>query len=148
MRVSISLIVVGLLAFLGASNAHPQSHLPEPDATQLRLHELWLGVTDITESIDFYTTHLGWELIEQADGYAQLGNSQTTLVMIPAAAPVHHTRYSVKTMFNFYVDDVRAKRESFLHAGVRLLDDEIYEAAVGDWFGFFDPSGTPDQIFL
>ena len=129
---------VTLIAAIGL--AHAES--TPATGNELRLEELWISVTDLDEAARFYSEHLSWRVVTREPEYVTLHNGQLGLVMVSAAAPVRHTRYSVKTMFNFYVDDLRAKRESFRHAGVRLLDDKIYEAAVGDWFAFFDPSGN------
>ncbi len=136
------LVFAAVISIAGIGLAHAQSTPATDNDSELRLEELWISVTDLDEATRFYSEHLGWRVVRHEPEYVTLHNGQLGLVMVSAAAPVRHTRYSVKTMFNFYVDDVRAKRESFRRAGVRLLDNNIYEAAVGDWFAFFDPSGN------
>ena len=134
------LVFAAVISIAGIGFAHAQS--TPATGNELRLEELWISVIDLDEAASFYSEYLGWRVVTREPEYVTLHNGQLGLVMVSAAVPVRHTRYSVKTMFNFYVDDLRAKRESFRRAGVRLLDDKIYEAAVGDWFAFFDPSGN------
>ncbi len=136
------LVFAAVTSIAGISLAQAQSTPATSNDNELRLEELWISVTDLDEAASFYGEHLGWHVVTHEPDYVTLHNGLLGLVMVPAAVPVRHTRYSVKTMFNFYVDDLRVKRESFRRAGVRLLDDNIYEAVVGDWFAFFDPSGN------
>ncbi len=136
------LAIAAVVSIAGIGFADAQSTPATSNDNELRLEELWISVTDLDEAASFYGEHLGWHGVTHKPEYVTLHNGQLGLVMVSAAAPVRHTRYSVKTMFNFYVDDLRVKRETFRRAGVRLLDDNIYEAAVGDWFAFFDPSGN------
>ncbi len=65
---------------------------------------LSLTVTDLARSLTFYTTALGFALLDQADGAATLGVDGTPLLLLtehPGAQPWPHDRYGYTGLYHF-----------------------------------------------
>ncbi|MFD6624410.1 VOC family protein [Streptomyces diastaticus] len=116
-----------------------------------------LNVTDLTRSIDFYTTALGFEVVrrspEGAEPWAHLGLGTAVLLTLwqqalhgfeGADAGLHHLSFEVASL-----DELAALEGRVRAAGVRLREDAQGLAKPSDsgQFFFHDPDGIRLELY-
>lgn len=111
-------------------------------------------VDDVTASIDFYTTHLGFALAQRyGPAMAILNRDDLTLwvagPLASASRPMPDGRTPVAGGWNRFVvevDDLPAMVERMRAGGVVFLND-IVEGPGGRQILCVDPSGNPVELF-
>lgn len=111
-------------------------------------------VDDVTASIDFYTTHLGFSLVQRfGPAMAILRRDDLTLwvagPLASAARPMPDGRQPVAGGWNRFVIDVTeldSTVSGMRAAGVRFLND-VVEGPGGRQILCVDPSGNPIELF-
>lgn len=94
-----------------------------PDGMKLKHRDFGIITTQLTASSDFYTTHLGFTVVYEADWYIHLKNGDIELgLMAPGLerqpACLRQPYGSVGIWISFEVEDVDAEYERLKAAGV------------------------------
>jgi catechol 2,3-dioxygenase-like lactoylglutathione lyase family enzyme len=111
-------------------------------------------VDDIQESIDFYTKHLGFELLSSAPpAFADVKRGNLRLLLAgpksSAGRPMADGEKPGPGGWNrvhFIVDDVEAEVSRLRNAGARFRND-IIEGPGGKQILLLDPSGNVVELF-
>ena len=111
-------------------------------------------VRDTKEAIDFYTTHLGFELIsDQSPAFADVKLGDLRLLLSgptsSAGRPMPDGRRPEPGGWNrihLIVDDIEAEVARLRTAGVRFRND-IIKGPGGSQVVIDDPSGNPIELF-
>ena len=111
-------------------------------------------VEDVTASVAFYTTHLGFALVQRyGPAMAILARGDLTLwvagPLASAARPMPDGRVPVAGGWNRFVlevDDLATTVETMREAGVEFFND-IVEGPGGSQILCVDPSGNPVELF-
>jgi catechol 2,3-dioxygenase-like lactoylglutathione lyase family enzyme len=111
-------------------------------------------VDDVQESIDFYTTHLGFELLSSAPpAFADVKRGNLRLLLAgpksSAGRPMADGEKPGPGGWNrvhFIVDDVEAEVSRLRDAGARFRND-IIEGPGGKQILLLDPSGNVVELF-
>ncbi|MFC4559220.1 VOC family protein [Virgibacillus kekensis] len=103
-----------------------------------RIDTVFLEVTDIEKSIEWYTDVLDLELrwFQKEGGYAaiEIGETPLTLVRASEVKPATHCQ------FNFFTNDIKAAHERLQENNVDV--DEIVDYGDVLSFEFRDPDGN------
>jgi catechol 2,3-dioxygenase-like lactoylglutathione lyase family enzyme len=103
-----------------------------------RIDTVFLQVSDIDESIKWYTETLGFNLrwFDNENGYAAINVSETplTLVRVKEVKPATHNP------FNFYTSDINKVHEELNKKGVEVEDIVDYGNVLS--FNFKDLDGN------
>jgi len=111
-------------------------------------------VDDVQESIDFYTKHLGFELLSSAPpAFADVKHGNLRLLLAgpksSAGRPMADGKKPGPGGWNrvhFIVDDVEAEVSRLRDAGARFRND-IIEGPGGKQILLLDPSGNVVELF-
>jgi catechol 2,3-dioxygenase-like lactoylglutathione lyase family enzyme len=111
-------------------------------------------VNDVGPSIEFYTKHLGFELVEQmGPAFAIIAKGDLTLWLsgpqTSAARPMPDGRKPEPGGWNRFVievDDIEALVAQMKNAGIKFRN-EIISGPGGKQILAEDPSGNPIEIF-
>ncbi|WP_042148044.1 VOC family protein [Paucisalibacillus sp. EB02] len=115
-----------------------------------KIGSIFIPVTDIEKSIDWYEKLLGVKKIDRwEDGagfYFPTGSAQLALVKVVDPQP---TEFIIKgdqknSYFNFVVDDIETAHQHFKNNGILTTDIDTF----GDmkFFDFFDLDGNPFSV--
>src|SRR5207237_7018237 len=110
-------------------------------------------VDDVEAAVDFYTTHLGFELLtDQAPAFADVARGNLRLLLSgprsSAGRPMPDGRTPEPGGWNrihFIVDDIQAEIDRLRAAGVRFRD--IVTGPGGSQILLEDPAGNPSELF-
>ena len=100
-------------------------------------------VADLGTFTDFYTRVLGFDLVEQRDGYAAVRRGPVRIGAVPAWSPVDPRARRVPTGVEFVIEvaDLPAERDRIVAAGAELEADlQTRPWGLAD-FRLFDPDG-------
>lgn len=111
-------------------------------------------VDDVESAVAFYTTHLGFELLNNpVPAFADVARGSLRLLLSgPASSagrPMPDGRQPEPGGWNrihFVVDDIKAEVERLRAAGVTFRND-IVTGPGGSQILFDDPSGNPVELF-
>jgi catechol 2,3-dioxygenase-like lactoylglutathione lyase family enzyme len=111
-------------------------------------------VNDVERAIDFYTTHLGFQLLTNAaPAFADVKRGNLRLLLSgptsSAGRPMPDGRVPSSGGWNrihFVVDDIEAEVERLRTAGIRFKND-IVRGPGGSQILLEDPAGNPIELF-
>jgi len=111
-------------------------------------------VDDVSESLDFYIRHLGFELgFDMSPAVAEVRRGNLRLLLSgptsSAARPMPDGRQPAPGGWNrlhFHVDDIGAEVERLRAAGVGFRSD-VVKGPGGSQIVLDDPSGNPVELF-
>ncbi|QOR68766.1 VOC family protein [Cytobacillus suaedae] len=106
-----------------------------------RIDTVFLEVSDIQQSIDWYTTILGFELRWQHGVYAALNVSETPLTLVQKNDDFQPNK---KSLFNFYVSDVNEAHSHLVNNEVKVEDIQVEDDV--SWFVFYDLDGNRLEV--
>ena len=115
-----------------------------------KVGSIFIPVTDIKKSTDWYVKFLGVKIIDSwEDGagfYLPAGTTQLALVKVESPQP---TEFIIKgeqknSYFNFVVDDIEAAHQQFRNNGI--VTTEIDDFGGMKFFDFFDLDGNPFSV--
>jgi len=115
-----------------------------------KVGSIFIPVTDIKKSTDWYVKFLGVKIIDSwEDGagfYLPAGTTQLALVKVESPQP---TEFIIKgeqknSYFNFIVDDIEAAHQQFRNNGI--VTTEIDDFGGMKFFDFFDLDGNPFSV--
>lgn|SRR5690606_14653946 len=115
-----------------------------------RVGGIFIPVTDMEKSIDWYVKFLGAKIIDRwEDGagfYLPIGTAQMALVKVESPQP---TEFTIKgerknCYFNFVVDDIETAHQHFNSNGIATT--EIDDLGGMKFFDFFDLDGNPFSV--
>ena len=115
-----------------------------------KVGSIFIPVTDIKKSTDWYVKFLGVKIIDSwEDGagfYLPAGTTQLALVKVESPQP---TEFIIKgeqknSYFNFVVDDIQAAHQQFRNNGI--VTTEIDDFGGMKFFDFFDLDGNPFSV--
>ncbi|WP_226680901.1 VOC family protein [Sutcliffiella horikoshii] len=115
-----------------------------------RVGSIFIPVTDIEKSTEWYEKFLGAKMIESwGDGigfYLPSGPTQIALVKVESPQPTEfRTNGNQKNgYFNFVVDDIAATHQHFKSKGI--VTSEIDDFGGMKFFDFFDLDGNPFSV--
>ncbi|WP_409290830.1 VOC family protein [Peribacillus sp. SCS-37] len=115
-----------------------------------KVGSIFIPVTDIEKSADWYEKYLGARRIDSwEDGagfYLSSGSTQLALVKVESPQPAEFTiRGSQKNAyFNFIVDDIEAAHQHFLNNGI--VTSPIKDFSGMKYFDFVDLDGNPFSV--
>lgn len=108
-----------------------------------RIDTVFLPVTDIERSIDWYTTRLGlklrWHLKEHGYAALDIAEGETPMTLVQVASDQFIAPKSEP--FNFYSPNIQLTYEAFKQAGIEV--STLNEDGVVTFFQFKDPDGNP-----
>ncbi len=120
------------------------------------MSDVWIRylVDDVSESIDFYTRHLGFELgFDMSPAVAEVQRGSLRLLLSgpksSAARPMPDGRRPEPGGWNrlhFHVEDIGAEVERLRAAGIGFRSD-IVRGPGGSQIVLDDPSGNPIELF-
>lgn len=111
---------------------------------------IFIPVTDIAKSTDWYEKFLGVKLIESwEDGagfYLPTGSTQLALVKVDSPQPTEFTTKGSQknSYYNFVVDDIEAAHQHFKSNDI--VTTEIDDFGGMKFFDFFDLDGNPFSV--
>lgn len=111
---------------------------------------IFIPVTDIEKSTDWYVKFLGVKIIDSwGDGagfYLPNGTTQLALVKVEAPQPTEFmtTGDQKNAYFNFVVDDIETAHQHFKNNGI--VTTEIEDFGGMKCFDFFDLDGNPFSV--
>ena len=111
-------------------------------------------VNDVDAAVDFYTTHLGFELLTNAaPAFADVHRGQLRLLLSGPASSAGRSMPDGRqpapggwNRIHLVVDDVAAEAELLRTAGIVFRNDVITGPG-GSQVVFDDPSGNPIELF-
>lgn len=115
-----------------------------------KVGSIFIPVTDMKKSTDWYVKFLGVKIIDSwEDGagfYLPAGTTQLALVKVESPQP---TEFIIKgeqknSYFNFIVDDIEAAHQQFRNNGI--VTTEIDDFGGMKFFDFFDLDGNPFSV--
>ncbi|MEI2366331.1 VOC family protein [Niallia circulans] len=115
-----------------------------------KVGSIFIPVTDMKKSTDWYVKFLGVKIIDSwEDGagfYLPTGTTQLALVKVESPQP---TEFIIKgeqknSYFNFVVDDIEAAHQQFRNNGI--VTTEIDDFGGMKFFDFFDLDGNPFSV--
>ncbi|MEZ2717984.1 VOC family protein [Niallia circulans] len=115
-----------------------------------KVGSIFIPVTDIKKSTDWYVKFLGVKIIDSwEDGagfYLPAGTTQLALVKVDSPQP---TEFIIKgdrknSYFNFVVDNIEAAHQQFRNNGI--VTTEIDDFGGMKFFDFFDLDGNPFSV--
>ncbi|AYV68657.1 VOC family protein [Niallia circulans] len=115
-----------------------------------KVGSIFIPVTDIKKSTDWYVKFLGVKIIDSwEDGagfYLPAGTTQLALVKVESPQP---TEFIIKgdqknSYFNFVVDNIEAAHQQFRNNGI--VTTEIDDFGGMKFFDFFDLDGNPFSV--
>ncbi|MDR4316665.1 Predicted enzyme related to lactoylglutathione lyase [Niallia circulans] len=115
-----------------------------------KVGSIFIPVTDMKKSTDWYVKFLGVKIIDSwEDGagfYLPAGTTQLALVKVESPQP---TEFIIKgeqknSYFNFVVDDIQAAHQQFRNNGI--VTTEIDDFGGMKFFDFFDLDGNPFSV--
>ncbi|NMO79985.1 VOC family protein [Niallia alba] len=115
-----------------------------------KVGSIFIPVTDIKKSTDWYVKFLGAKIIDSwEDGagfYLPAGTTQLALVKVESPQP---TEFIIKgeqknSYFNFVVDDIEAVHQQFRNNDI--VTTEIDDFGGMKFFDFFDLDGNPFSV--
>ncbi|RIW31621.1 VOC family protein [Bacillus salacetis] len=115
-----------------------------------KVGSIFIPVTDIEKSTDWYVKFLGVKIIDSwGDGagfYLPNGSTQLALVKVESPQP---TEFIIKgdqrnSYFNFVVDDIETAHQKFKQNGI--VTTEIDDFGGMKFFDFFDLDGNPFSV--
>ncbi|KLV27677.1 glyoxalase [Niallia circulans] len=115
-----------------------------------KVGSIFIPVTDMKKSTDWYVKFLGVKIIDSwEDGagfYLPAGTTQLALVKVESPQP---TEFIIKgeqknSYFNFVVDDLEAAHQQFRNNGI--VTTEIDDFGGMKFFDFFDLDGNPFSV--
>ncbi len=146
-----ALSVLATSAILAAmpAPASAQTASQQPVATasdQLSVGAIRLCVTDLADSVAFYTKHFAFTQLGdfRERGYGVLENHGTLLVLTKAEHPIAIADEQCHVRINFAVADLEAKRGEMQRDNVEFTGEGT--SGVGRWASFLDPSGNRHNI--
>jgi catechol 2,3-dioxygenase-like lactoylglutathione lyase family enzyme len=139
----IAFVVVTIAALAGADQASPK-----PQGMTLRLE---LFVTDIEQSIDFYTNVLGFERLKGGPTYVPVRSGSVVIGLGPANGlpkqhhfnpEVQNSRRGLGTEIVFEVGDIQAFFEKVKASGYKKVSSPLRKQSWGATdFRIVDPDG-------
>ncbi|WP_394581517.1 VOC family protein [Cytobacillus firmus] len=115
-----------------------------------KVGSIFIPVTDIEKSTDWYVKFLGVKIIDSwGDGagfYLPTGSTQLALVKVKSPQPTEFiTEGDQKnSYFNFVVDDIESAHQHFKNNGI--VTTEIDDFGGMKFFDFFDLDGNPFSV--
>lgn len=115
-----------------------------------KVGSIFIPVTDIEKSTDWYVKFLGVKVIDSwGDGagfYLPTGTTQLALVKVESPQP---TEFIIKgdqknSYFNFVVDDIETAHQHFKHNGIITTEIDVFGGM--KFFDFFDLDGNPFSV--
>jgi glyoxylase I family protein len=115
-----------------------------------KIGSIFIPVTDIEKSTEWYQNYLGVKRIEDwEDGagfYLPTGSTQLALVKVDSRQP---TEFIIKgnqknSYYNFIVDDIETAHQHFKNNGI--VTTEIDDFGGMKFFDFFDLDGNPFSV--
>lgn len=115
-----------------------------------KVGSIFIPVTDIKKSTDWYVKFLGVKIIDSwEDGagfYLPAGTTQLALVKVDSPQP---TEFIIKgdqknSYFNFVVDNIEVAHQQFRNNGI--VTTEIDDFGGMKFFDFFDLDGNPFSV--
>jgi catechol 2,3-dioxygenase-like lactoylglutathione lyase family enzyme len=111
-------------------------------------------VEDVSDAIDFYTTHLGFSLISsQAPAFADVERGELRLLLSGPTSSAGRSMPDGRrptpggwNRIHFVVDDLAAEVERLRAAGVSFRND-VVKGPGGSQILIDDPSGNPIELF-
>ncbi|MCW2975121.1 MAG: hypothetical protein JWM06_402 [Actinomycetia bacterium] len=111
-------------------------------------------VDDVDAAADFYTVHLGFELLSSSPpAFADIARGNLRLLLSgptsSAGRPMPDGRRPEPGGWNrihLLVDDIKSEVERLRQAGIRFRND-IVRGPGGSQIVFDDPSGNPIELF-
>lgn len=112
------------------------------------MHYFRMPVTDLEESVNWYTEHLGFHLKHRTENLAVVELQSGPLLIIVKADQSSRGHFTVNGQSEFSVafttTDIQQLYSSFKEQGIQV--DEIKEDNGHLYFHFFDPSGNKLQV--
>ena len=145
---------VALLATGWATSAADPSAAASDTAAPFRGVAVRYQVTDVERSVDFYTRHLGFKLLNRAGpAFAMVSSGELTLWLSgpksSGARPMPDGRRQEPGGWNriaLEVRDLNARVETLRKAGVRFRND-VETGPGGSQIQLDDPDGNPIELF-
>ena len=115
-----------------------------------KIGSIFIPVTDIEKSTDWYVKFLGVKLIdswrEGAGFYLPNGTAQLALIKVESPKPTEFIIQEDRknTYFNFIVDDIETAHQKFVQNGI--VTTEIDDIGGMKFFDFFDLDGNPFSV--
>ncbi|GIO23053.1 VOC family protein [Oceanobacillus sp. J11TS1] len=115
-----------------------------------QIGSIFIPVTDIEKSTDWYKQYLGAKLIDSWEGrsglYLPIGSTQLGLIKVTESQP---TEFTIKgsqknSYYNFVVDDITAAHQHFKSNDIATT--EIMRFGDMKFFDFFDLDGNPFSV--
>lgn len=115
-----------------------------------KVGSIFIPVTDIEKSTDWYVKFLGVKIIdswgEGAGFYLPTGTAQLALVKVESPQPTEFIIQGDRknSYFNFVVDDIETAHQQFKQNGI--VTTEIDDFGEMKFFDFFDLDGNPFSV--
>lgn len=115
-----------------------------------KIGSIFIPVTNMEKSTDWYEKYLGAKIIERWEGgagfYLPTGSTQLALVKVETAQPTEFIikRNQKNSYYNFVVDDIKAVYQHFKNNDITTT--EMNHVGGMKCFDFFDLDGNPFSV--
>jgi catechol 2,3-dioxygenase-like lactoylglutathione lyase family enzyme len=129
--------------FTDASGHHYLFRTADPASVEPVVHELWLAVDDIDESVRFYEDALDLELIRRVPGAARFATGSVDLVLEQRERAVDGRALRRQTcLLVFHTADIEETHDALTDRGVGFGNKRPAFSEIGSTSRFDDPSGN------
>ncbi|SFT07337.1 VOC family protein [Paenibacillus sp. BC26] len=116
---------------------------------QLKSTYLTVPVSNFTQSVEWYSEHLGFQVVKEDPFYVELVNDSGIRILFQQNEHYLHSHFvypdgALQSSYGFMVDDAEAAYHTFVERGIKVGQLFDYQ---GKSFSFYDPDGNFIEIW-